>query len=186
MPVDEIIFEAEEKMEKAITILVDDFRQIRTGRANPGLVESIKVDYHGSLTPLKHLASITTPDAQLIVIKPYDASIVSEIEKAILQSELGINPSNDGKIIRLVVPPLNEERRKKIVLQLKNMSEESKVAFRNIRREANKHVENEKKESLITEDESDRAKEDILKTIHEYEDKLSKLLSKKTEEILNI
>lgn len=186
MSVDEICFEAEEKMEKAISILIDDFRQIRTGRANPGLVENIKVSYHGALTPLKHLATISTPDAQLIIIKPFDPSIVSEIEKALLQSEIGINPNSDGKMIRLVVPPLNEERRKKIAAQLKTMSEDTKVAFRNIRRDANKHIDTEKKEASITEDEVEKSKEDILKLIHDYETKLKDLLGKKTVEVLNI
>ncbi len=186
MPVDEISFEAEEKMEKAITILIDDFRQIRTGRANPGLVENIKVDYHGTHTQIKHLANISTPDAQLILIKPYDLTILPEIEKVLSQSEIGINPNNDGKVIRLVVPPLNEERRKKIASQLKTMTEDTKVAFRNIRRDANKHIDNEKKESLISEDEANTAKDDILKAVHEYEGKLSSILSKKTEEVINI
>lgn len=186
MPVDEICFEAEEKMEKAINILKDEFRQIRTGRASPGLVENIKIIYHGSSTPLKHLANITTPDAQLIIIKPYDISTSSDIEKAILQSELGITPNNDGKVIRLSVPPLSEERRKKIVAQLKTMSEETKVSFRNIRREANKHIDNEKKEAIISEDEADKAKEDILKTVHNYEKSIADILSKKSEEVLKI
>lgn len=186
MPVDEICFEAEEKIEKAISILREEFRQTRTGRANPGLVENIRIDYHGSSTPLKHLANITVPDAQLIIIKPYDVSILSEIEKAILQSELGITPNSDGKVIRLAVPPLSEERRKKIVAQLKTMAEDTKVAFRNIRREANKHIDNEKKESLITEDEADKAKEDILNIVHNCEKNLSEILSKKSEEVLKV
>lgn len=186
MPVDEICFEAEEKIEKAIAILKEEFTQIRTGRANPGLVENIKVNYHGSNTPIKHLAMINTPDAQLIVIKPYDLSIIADIEKALLQSELGITPNNDGKIIRLVVPSLSEDRRKKIAAQLKSMSEETKVAFRNIRREANKHIDNEKKESLVSEDEANRAKDDILKLVHNYEKNLGELLAKKSEEVLKI
>lgn len=186
MPLDEICFEAEEKIEKAFNILVDEFKHIRTGRANPGLVENLKVNYHGAITPLKHLANISTPDAQLILIKPYDISIISDIEKAISQFELGITPNNDGKVIRLVVPPLNEERRKKIVVQLKSMAEETKVSFRNIRRDANKQIDGEEKEALITEDEADKGKDNILKLVHDYEKKLNDMLSKKSEEVLNI
>lgn len=186
MPVDEICLEAEEKMEKAIDLLSDEFRQIRTGRASPGLVEHIKVDYHGTHTPIKHIAIITTPDAHLILIKPYDPSSLSSIEKAILQSELGITPISDGKTIRLQVPPLNEERRKKISHQLKSMAEDTRVALRNIRRDANKHIDSEEKASIITEDEADKAKDDILKLIHEYEEKLNTMLSKKIEEVMKI
>ncbi len=186
MPVDEICFLAEEKMEKALSVLKDEFRQIRTGRASPGLVENLKVNYHGAVTPLKHLANISTPDPQLIVIKPYDSSIISEIEKTILQSEVGITPNSDGKMIRLSVPPLNEERRKKIAAQLKNLAEETKVAFRNIRREANKHIDGEKKESLITEDEAESAKEEIMKIVHDNEKSLGEELAKKTEEVLTL
>ena len=186
MPVDEISFEAEEKMEKAISILNEEFKQIRTGRASTGLVENIRVLYHGSLTVIKHLANITTPDAQLIMIKPYDISVTSEIEKAILQSELGITPNSDGKVIRLAVPPLNEDRRKKIAAQLKTMAEETKVAFRNIRRDANKHIDNEKKDSLIPEDEAENAKEDILKIVRENEKNIADILAKKSAEVLSI
>ena len=186
MPVDEISFEAEEKMEKAISILNEEFKQIRTGRASAGLVENIRVQYHGSSTFIKHLANITTPDAQLIVIKPYDASITSDIEKAILQSELGITPNSDGNVIRLVVPPLNEDRRKKIASQLKTMAEETKVAFRNIRRDANKHIDNEKKDSLITEDDAENAKEEILKIVRDNEKNIAEILAKKSAEVLTI
>lgn len=186
MPIDEICFEAEEKMEKAVSILRDEFVQIRTGRATPGLVDNIRVDYHGSNTPLKHLANITTPDAQMIIIKPYDLSILAEIEKAILQSELGITPNSDGKMLRLVVPTLSEERRKKIAAQLKALTEETKVVFRNVRRDANKHIDGEKKEALISEDEADKAKDDVLKGVRDYEKKSEELLAKKSQEVLKI
>ena len=154
----EIQTETKRKMEKTLEIMKDELKSIRTGRATPGLVENIKVSCYGSLTPLKQLANITAPEAQLIIISPYDPSILKDIEKAILQSELGLTTNSDGKVIRIPIPPLSGERREKIVTQIKEMTEETKIAIRNIRREANKHIDKEEKDSILTEDEAKKSK----------------------------
>ena len=182
----EIQTETKRKMEKSLEIMKDELKSIRTGRATPGLVENIKVSCYGSLTPLKQLANITAPEAQLIIISPYDPSILKDIEKAILQSELGLTTNSDGKVIRIPIPPLSGERREKIVTQIKEMTEETKIAIRNIRREANKHIDKEEKDSILTEDEAKKAKDQIQKFTHENEAKLNELLSQKSEELLKI
>ena len=182
----EIQTETKRKMEKTLEIMKDELKSIRTGRATPGLVENIKVSCYGSLTPLKQLANITAPEAQLIIISPYDPSILKDIEKAILQSELGLTTNSDGKVIRIPIPPLSGERREKIVTQIKEMTEETKIAIRNIRREANKHIDKEEKDSILTEDEAKKAKDQIQKFTHENEAKLNELLSQKSEELLKI
>ncbi len=182
----EIQTETIRKMEKTIEIMKEELKSIRTGRATPGLVENIKINYYGSHTPLKQLANIAAPEPQLIVISPYDPSIIKDIEKAILQSEQGLTPNTDGKVIRIPIPPLSEERRGKIVAQIKEMTEENTLALRNIRREANKHVDREEKNSQLTEDEAKKTKDQIQKFTHEHEVKLNELLAKKSEEILKI
>jgi len=186
MPADEIAFEAEEKMEKTVDFLANELRAIRTGRATPALVENVKVDYYGAPTPLRQIANIGIPDPQLIVIRPYDPTALKSIEKALLQSSLGITPSNDGKIIRLSLPPLSEERRKQLVQQVKHMAEESKVALRNIRREANKQIDQEQKAALLTEDDSYRAKEEVQDLIRQYEEKIDELIEAKSDEIMTV
>ena len=133
-----LLFETEERMEKALDVLHDTSRGMRTGRASPGLVESIRADYYGSPTPLKQIANISAPEPDQLVIKPFDPSCLSEIEKAILKSDIGINPSNDGKIIRLQIPPLSQERRRQLASWAKEMGEETRISVRNIRRDANK------------------------------------------------
>ncbi len=135
---------------------------------------------------LKQIANITAPESQLIVISPYDPSIIRDIEKAILQSEMGLTTHTDGKVIRIPLPPLSEERRKKIVTQVKEITEETKIALRNVRREANKHVDKEEKDSQLTEDEAKKTKGKIQEFTHHYEAKLNELLAKKTEELLKI
>jgi ribosome recycling factor len=182
----EIQTETKRKMEKTLEIMKDELKSIRTGRATPGLVENIKVSCYGSLTPIKQLASIAAPEPQLIIISPYDPSILKDIEKAILQSELGLTTNSDGKVIRIPIPPLSGERREKIVTQIKEMTEETKIAIRNIRREANKHIDKEEKDSILTEDEAKKAKDQIQKFTHENEAKLNELLSQKSEELLKI
>ncbi len=186
MPSDEILLEAEEKMEKAVLVFRDHLRGLRTGRASAGLVDSIRVSYYGSATPLKHLASIAVPESNLIVIKPFDPKLCGEIEKAILSSELGITPANDGKVIRLAVPPLSAERRKQLVARVRELAEEARVALRNIRRDANKKIDQEQKDKLLTEDERDRAKEDVQELIKDYEKKVEELVEQKSQEILEI
>lgn len=186
MPVDDVLLDAEERMEKAVQVFKDSLRTIRTGRASTGLVDSIRINYYGSQTPLKQLASVATPDPSLIVIRPYDPSVLKEIEKAIQQSELGLNPQNDGKVIRLAIPPLSEERRRQIVAQIKEMAEDSRVALRNIRRDANRTLDKEEKDATITEDDCKTAKDDILKLTHDYEKQVNDLLEKKSEEIMQV
>lgn len=186
MDPDEILLEAEDKMEKAVEVMKNEFKGVRTGRASAGLVENIRVNCYGSQSPLRQMANITVPEPQLIVIKPYDPSVFREIEKAILQSELGFTPSNDGKVIRLPIPPLSEETRKKMVHRIKELGEDTKVSIRNVRREANKHTDKLKKDSAISEDDADTTKKKIQKLTDDSEDNVNKLLSKKTEELMKI
>ena len=153
MDIDGIAFEAEEKMEKAVTFLRNEFRTIRTGRASPALVDTIRVDYYGASTSLKELANLSAPEANLIVIKPFDPSSIKEIEKALISSSLGITPSSDGRIIRLVVPPLSGERRHQLAQQIKQMAEQARVNIRNARRDANKKLDQAQKDKILTEDE---------------------------------
>ena len=174
------------RMEKVVTHLLEELKGLRTGRASTGLVENIKVECYGDFSPLKQMAVISTPDAQSIMIKPYDTTIISNIEKAILQSDLGLTPSVEGKALRIVIPALNEERRKKLSAQAKESGETAKVSLRNIRHEANKQVDKEEKDDILTEDDAKRTKDDIQKLIHEYEGKITDLVKKKTEEILKV
>ncbi|MGR3175851.1 MAG: ribosome recycling factor [Candidatus Scalindua sp.] len=182
----EIQAEAKRKMEKTLEIMKEEFKSIRTGRATPGLVDNIKVSCYGSLTPIKQLASIVAPEPQLIIISPYDPSILKDIEKAVLQSELGLTTNSDGKVIRIPIPPLSGDRREKIVTQIKEITEDAKISIRNIRREANKQIDKEEKDSLLTEDEAKKAKEQIQKFTHDNEAVLNELLKQKSEEILKI
>lgn len=180
---DEILLETEEKMESAIEYLRREFRGIRTGRASGGLVEHIKVDYFGSPTDLRQLATISTPEANMIVIKPFDPNSLKDIERAIQASDLGITPSNEGKVIRLVVPPLSIERRNQLMGQVKKMAEQCRVTIRNARRDGNKEVDTKEKASELTEDDAHRGKEQIQKLTDQYEKKVDELLHSKVQEI---
>ena len=184
MTSDEILFDCEERMEKAVSVLKDELRGLRTGRATPALVDGLRVEYYGSPTPLKQMAQISTPDPQQIVIKPYDQSVLKEIEKAIRSSDLGMSPTNDGKLIRLSVPPMSGEQRKKMVTQIKKMAEEAKVACRNIRRDANKNFDAAEKDKEMTEDERDKGKEEVQTLLKKYEEKISEMADKKSKEVL--
>jgi len=186
MPIDDILLDAEERMEKAVEVLANSLRGIRTGTASAGLVESIRVDYYGSPTPLRQIAQIAIPDPQLIVIKAYDPTSLPNIEKAIQTSDIGINPQNDGKVIRLSVPPLSEERRKQLVARVKTLAEEAKVAVRNVRRDANRQVDKEEDEASVSEDDCDRAKEEVQKLTKQYEDKVDEVVSKKSDDIMRV
>src|ERR1700737_2355574 len=179
MTSEEILFDGEERMEKAINVFKDELRGLRTGRATPALVDSIRVEYYGSPTPLKQLAQISTPDPQQIVIRPFDQSVLKEVEKAIRSSDLGMSPNNDGKLIRLQVPPMSGEQRKKIVARIKKSAEESKVAIRNIRRDANKHFDQAEKGKEMTEDERDKGKEEVQRLLKKFEDKIAEMSDKK-------
>jgi ribosome recycling factor len=184
MTADEILMDSEERMEKAVSVFRDELRGLRTGRASPALVDSLRVEYYGSPTPLKQLAQISTPDPQSIVIKPFAPGDLKEIEKAIRSSDLGLAPNNDGKMIRLQVPPMSGEQRKKLVAHVKKSAEAAKVACRNIRRDGNKHFDQAEKNKEMTEDDRDSGKEQVQTLLKQYEDKIEELEEKKTKEIM--
>lgn len=186
MDLDEILIDAEDKMEKALGVLKDVLRSMRTGRANPALVENVRVDYYGSPTPLKQLASIAAPEANMLVVKPFDPSSVSDIEKGILKSDIGITPQSDGKLIRLVIPPLSEETRKQLVGRARDQAEECKVSVRNIRRDANKKADSLDKTPGVSEDNIKSAKEEIQDLVKKNEDLVEEMVSRKTTELMEI
>src|ERR1700751_5463307 len=161
MTSDDILLDAEERMEKAVNVFRDELRGLRTGRATPALVDGLRVEYYGSPTPLKQMAQISTPDPQQIVIRPFDQSALKEIEKAIRSSDLGMSPSNDGKMIRLQVPPMSGEQRQKMVTRIKKSAEEAKAPCRNIRRDGNKNFDAAEKGREMTEDDRDKGKEEV-------------------------
>jgi ribosome recycling factor len=181
---DEILFDAEERMEKAVQVFRDELRGLRTGRATPALVDSIRVEYYGQPTPLKQMAQISTPDPQQILIRPFDPSVLKEIEKAIRSSDLGMAPNNDGKMIRLTVPPMSGEQRQKMVTRIKKSGEEAKVAIRNIRRDANKQFDQAEKAKEMTEDERDKGKEEVQNLTKKFEDRVAEMIDKKAKEVM--
>jgi ribosome recycling factor len=183
---EEISFEAEEKMEKAVDFLRNEYRTLRTGRASTALVEHIRVEYYGTPTPLKQLANLSAPEANLIVIKPFDASSIKDIDKAIQTSSLGITPVSDGRVVRLVVPPLSGERRQQLAQQVKQMAEQARVNIRNARRDANKQFDQAEKDKEITEDERDEGKEDMDEMTKKYIAQADELLKAKTDEIMQV
>jgi ribosome recycling factor len=158
---------------------------LRTGRATPGLVDSIRVDYYGSPTPLKQMANISVPEPQQIVIRPFDASVLSNIAKAIQASDLGLSPNSDGRLIRLNIPPLSTERRKQLVGRVKELAEEARVAIRNIRRDANKHVDQSEKEKLFSEDQRDDAKDQVQELTKKFEGKVNDMAVTKEKEVMD-
>jgi ribosome recycling factor len=184
MTTDEILFDAEERMEKALDVFRDQLRGLRTGRATPALVDNLRVEYYGSPTPLKTLAQINCPDPTSIVIRPFDASCLKDIEKAIRSSNLGMSPNNDGKMIRLQVPSMSGDQRKKMVAEIKKTSEDAKVACRNIRRDSNKHFDVAEKNKEMTEDERDGGKEKIQTLLKTFEAKIEEVADKKSKEIM--
>ncbi|MGB1397613.1 MAG: ribosome recycling factor [Planctomycetota bacterium] len=184
--IDETVMDAEERMSKALDYMRDEFRGMRTGRAHPGLVETIRVDYYGTATPIKDMASISVPEADQIVIKPFDANAIGDMEKGLLASDLGITPQNDGKLIRLKVPPLSEERRKQLVSRAKEIAEESRISMRNVRRDANKTFETSKKDGEISEDELSSSKDRIQDILKSLEKQVDEDLKKKTAELMEI
>lgn len=184
MTQDEILMDAEERMEKAVAVLSNNLAGIRTGRANPGLVDSIKVEVYGSATPLKQLASIGTPEPQQILIRPYDAGTIKEIEKAIVNGDLGLNPQNDGRVIRLNVPPLSTEVRKKMVARIKELAEEAKVSIRNIRRDANKAADQSEKDKELTEDDRDRCKDEVQELTKKFETQVTESAKTREAEVM--
>ncbi len=184
MTSDEILFDAEERMEKALSVFQEHLRGLRTGRATPALVDTLRVEYYGSPTPLKTLAQINCPDPQSIVIRPFDASCLKDIEKAIRSSNLGMVPNNDGKMIRLQVPSMSGDQRKKMVAEIKKSSEDAKVACRNIRRDGNKHIETAEKNKEMTEDDRDQGKVQMQDMLKKFEAKIDESSEKKSKEIM--
>lgn len=176
--------DAKDRMEKALTLFKTELRGLRTGRATPALVENIRAEYYGSPMPLSQIAQISTPDPQSIVIRPFDASALKEIEKALRSSDLGMSPNNDGKIIRLQVPAMSGEQRKKMAAHIKKLAEDSKVSCRNVRRDANKHIETAEKDGELTEDDRDKAKEKVQTLLKSYEDQIQEAADKKSKEVL--
>jgi ribosome recycling factor len=186
MPLDDILIDAEMHMEKANDHLLHELRGVRTGRATPALVEHIKVDYFGSPTDLRSIASISIPEATQILIKPFSPGDLRAIEKAINDSKVGLTPHSDGKQLRLMLPPLSQERRQQLAGQCKQMSETAKIAIRNARRDANKLLETEEKGGLVTEDEAVQGKEQIQELTKSYETKVDETIEKKRAEIMQI
>lgn len=184
MNAEEILLDAEERMEKAVEILKKSLAGIRTGRANPGLVDSLRVDVYGSPTPIKQLASVGAPEPTQIVIRPYDPSTIKDIEKAIIAGDLGFNPQNDGRVVRINIPPLSTEVRKKMVNRIKELGEEAKVSIRNVRRDANKAADQSEKDKILSEDERDQVKEEVQELTKKYENLVVDLGKTREKEVL--
>ena len=178
--------EIETKMQKVIDALNREFKEIRAGRANAAVLDKVTIDYYGSQMPVNQLASISSPEARILVIQPYDASVLKLIEKSIQASDIGINPQNDGKVLRLVFPPLTEDRRKELVKSVKKMGEDSKVALRNIRRDAIDQYKADKKKSLITEDDLKIAEKDIQDGTDAYCKSIDGIVADKEKELLSV
>ena len=183
---DQRLNQYEEKMEKSVGALEKDFAAIRAGRANPHILDKIKVDYYGTPTPLQQVGNISVPEARILQIQPWESSLIKEIEKAILNSDLGINPTNDGKVIRLVFPELTEDRRKELAKDIKKKGENAKVAIRNIRREANDAFKKMNKASEISDDEVDVLEQDVQKLTDKYVANIEKTVEDKTKEIMTV
>jgi ribosome recycling factor len=184
MSVEDILLDAEERMDKALNHLKSNLAGIRTGRAAPGLLDSVKVTVYGSQTPLKQLASVGAPEPQQLVIRPFDTSVIKEIEKAIVASELGLNPQNDGRIIRINIPPLSTDTRKKLVARIKELSEEARISIRNVRRDANKAIETAEKDKVISEDDRDTSKEEVQELTKKYEEQVGELSKARETDVL--
>ncbi len=183
---DDVKSKAQDKMVKSVASLKDEFNTIRTGRASASLFDKIRVDYYGQKTPLNQVATISVPEARLVVIQPWDKGLLSEIEKAIQTSDLSVNPNNDGKVIRINFPPLTEERRKEFVKHAKNLAEQARVAVRNIRREANDDLKKQLKASELSEDQEKRLTDEIQKLTDEHVEQVNALLDEKEKEIMEI
>lgn len=184
MTADDILLDVEEHMEKAIRKLKADLSGIRTGRANPGLVDSLRIEVYGSPTPIKTVASVSAPEPTQIVVRPFDPGTLKDIEKGILASELGLNPQNDGKLIRINIPALSGEVRRKMVARIKDLTEEAKVSIRNNRRNGNKEADQAEKDKEMSEDERDEVKKEIQDLTKKYEDQASRLAKAREEEVM--
>ena len=184
MKLDDITMDTEERMEKALGVLKNNLAGIRTGRATPGLVDSVRVTVYGSQSPLKQLASVGAPEPNQLVIRPFDPSTIKDIEKAIVASELGLNPQNDGRIIRINIPPLSADVRKKLVTRIKELAEEARISIRSIRRDANKAIETAEKDKQIGEDDCEKAKEEVQELTKKYEASVSELAKSRESEVM--
>jgi ribosome recycling factor len=182
----DVYADARDRMQKALDTLEREYKRLRTGRASVSLVDSIRVEYYGNVTALNQLATLTIPEPRTVMIQPWDTSIISEVEKAILKSELGLTPNNDGKVIRISIPTLTQERRKDLVKVIKKMAEEAKVAMRNIRRDANEMLKDLKKEKEISEDEQFKAQDEAQKITDDFIKKVDSVYAAKEKEILEI
>lgn len=176
----------EEKMDKTISVFNENLSEVRAGRANPAILNKVKIDYYGTPTPINQVAGVSVPEARLIVIQPWDASVLKEIERAILASDIGINPNNDGKVIRLSFPELNEERRKELVKEIRKTAEEARVAVRSIRRDGIDEFKKKQKDSEITEDDLHTAEEQIQKITDKKIEEIDSILANKEKEIMSI
>jgi ribosome recycling factor len=183
MNTDQIVKDCRDRMEKAMEILRNEFKGLRTGRASPALLDSLRVEYYGSDTPIKQLASVSAPEPQQLLIKPFDAAALKDIEKAIRSSDLGLSPDNDGKVIRLKIPAMSGEQRTKLAKKVKELAENTKVSCRNVRRDANKHVETEEKAKTMSEDDAKKAKEKVQEVLKQYENKADEMATAKAKEI---
>ncbi|MBE3549669.1 MAG: Ribosome recycling factor [Brockia lithotrophica] len=183
---EEVLKDAEARMEKAIEVLRSELATVRAGRATPALLEKVSVDYYGVPTPIHQLATITVADARLLVVQPWDRSALAAIERAIQKAELGLNPQNDGQVIRIVVPPLTEERRKELTKLVRRFGEEARVAIRNVRRDAIEELRRREKEGLLSEDESRRLQERVQKLTDQMVGRVDTLVEQKEKELLEI
>ncbi|MDP2209574.1 MAG: ribosome recycling factor [Bacteroidota bacterium] len=184
--VKDILRETENKMKKAVEVVRQEFIKIRSGKATTTLLDGIKVDYYGSIMPLNQVGTVGTPDIRMITVTPWDKGMIGPIEKAILAANIGLNPANDGTVIRLPVPPLNEERRKELVKLIKKFAEDGKVALRNVRRDANEHLKKSEKEEHFSEDERKRGEEDVQKLIDKHIKEIDSLVTHKEKEIMEV
>ena len=184
MSADDILLDAEMRMEKAIEVLKNSLSGIRTGRANPGLVDSLRIEAYGSPVPMKQLASVGAPEPTQIVIRPYDPGTIKDIEKAVIASDLGLTPQNDGRLIRINIPPLSGEVRRKMVSRIKDLAEEAKVSVRNIRRDANKAADRAEKEHSLSEDQRDDVKDEVQQLTKKFEAQASELAKNREAEVM--
>jgi len=182
---DEILMDVEERMEKATEVLRSALAGIRTGRANPGLVDSLRVEVYGSSTPIKQVAAVGAPEPTQIVIRPYDPGTLKDIEKAVQAADLGFNPQNDGRVLRLIVPPLSGDVRRKMVGRVKELAEEAKVALRNVRRDGNRMADAAEKDKSLSEDQRDDVKKEIQDLIKQYESKATEMAKSREKEVLD-
>jgi ribosome recycling factor len=184
MNTEQILKDCKDRMEKALDVLRNELKGLRTGRASPALLDSLRVEYYGSQTPIKQIATVSAPEPQQLLIKPFDAAALKDIEKAIRSSDLGLAPDNDGKVIRLKIPAMSGDQRTKMAKKVKELAENAKVSCRNVRRDSNKHVETEEKAKTMSEDDAKKAKEKIQDVLKQYETKADEVAAAKAKEIM--